>query len=518
MKLHFLIHPSSLVACKSSSSFLQRLAFFSTSFNYYYNPSSKRKQKKQEEKEWENLDRAFNLLQLIRPEYPIQRSKNHLRLVLDCIRELSQSNPSEERPERSRKAAPDDREDAVHAFDTMLEDRKKTGNANANVVNISGILSDYGAVGDVGRGMQMHSLVIKSGLDGYVSIGSALVSLYCKCGILEDAYRVFDHMPVRNTVSWTALITGLAQTLNIQACLELFIQMKRLSLQPNDFTFASLLSAYAVAGSLRHGRTAHCMVIQMGFDSYVHVENALVSMYAKCGSMDEAFFVFQRIPKKDLISWNSVITGYAQHGLAVQALDLFHEMESKTIEPDAITYLAVLSSCRHAGLVEQGRSCFESMLGHGVRPELDHYSCIVDLLGRAGLLEEAYEFIKKMPLAPNPIIWGSLLSSCTLHGNVLIGTLAAENRLLCEPDCAATHVQLANLYASVGWWNHVVDVRKKMKQRGIKPSTGYSWIEIGGEIYWFKAEDGSSSYVDKLFSVLVGLQGHMRGTGEHDDD
>ncbi|XP_058098937.1 pentatricopeptide repeat-containing protein At2g37320 [Magnolia sinica] len=512
-QLSFLRRPDRIIS--KSSPLIYQLAFVSSSPPSQSSNSKNKRKKTKEEKEWTNLDRSLQLLHLINPQPCIQRSENHLRLIQDCILELSRTDPNEERLKRSRNTVPGGRDalmlpkkDALYLFDEMLEDGKRV-----DAVSLSGVLSDFGALRDLDRGMQIHGFVIKGGFDEHVSVGSALVSLYCKCGILDNAYRVFENMPVRNTVSWTAIIAGFAQNWQVEACLQLFLQMKRSVLKPNDFTFASLLSVCAAGGSLSLGRTAHCQTVRMGFDSYVHVANSLISMYAKCGSMEEAFHVFESMPHKDLISWNSVITGYAQHGLAEQALRLLRDMESENISPDVITYLAILSSCRHAGLVEQGRHCFDSMLEHGVEPELDHYSCVVDLLGRAGLLEEAYEFIKKMPIRPNAIIWGSLLSSSTLHGNVPIGVQAAENGLLLEPGCAASHVQLANLYASAGWWNHVLEVRKQMKQKGLKPSPGYSWIEIGSEVYRFKAKDGSNTKVYEIFSVVDSLVSHMRCLG-----
>ncbi|OMP03613.1 hypothetical protein COLO4_10309 [Corchorus olitorius] len=197
----------------------------------------------------------------------------------------------------------------------------------------------------------------------------------------------------------------------------------------------------------------------------------------------------------------------------MEAIDLFKKMKHEKIKPDAITFLGVLSSCRHAGLVEQGRAYFDSMVVHGVEPELDHYSCVVDLLGRAGLLEEARDFILKMPISPNAVIWGSLLSSCRLHGSIWIGIEAAECRLLLEPECAATHVQLANLYASARQWDKAARVRKLMKDRGLKTSPGYSWIEVKNEVYRFRAEDKSNSKVTDILGVLGCLVDHMRMLG-----
>lgn len=205
-----------------------------------------------------------------------------------------------------------------------------------------------------------------------------------------------------------------------------------------------------------------------------------------------------------------MIFGYSQYGLAEHCLDLLKQMEEQHVVPDAISFLGVLSSCRHACLVEEGRHWFNTMTGCGIEPELDHYSCMVDLLGRAGLLDEAWDLIQTMSTPPNAIIWGSLLAACRVHGNIPIGIHAAEHRLKLEPGCAATHVQLANLYASIGCWSDVARVRKVMKERGLKTNIGCSWIEVGSKVYTFTAENRSKSHqVNNVLDILDCLQTHM---------
>ncbi|KAJ6844194.1 pentatricopeptide repeat-containing protein [Iris pallida] len=376
----------------------------------------------------------------------------------------------------------------------QFEELHKRG-ISPDPTTLSCIISSCGAKGSLYAGEQFHALSVKNGSYDSILIGSSLISLYSKCGNLDSAYQVFEEMPVRNTISWTAVIAGYAQHWQFRTCLNLFNLMRRTKLKPNDFTCASLLSACTNFASLGIGRSFHSLEIRMGYNSYMHILNALISMYAKCGGIEEARYVFKQMPCKDLISWNSMIFGYAQYGVADQSLNLLQEMDGHNIVPDAITFLGVLSSCRHAGLVEQGHHCFNLMIERGIEPELDHYSCIVDLLGRAGLLTEALNFIEKMSIAPNAVIWGSLLSSCRVHRNYWIGIHAAEKRLLLEPGCAATYVQLANLYANVECWSHVAKVRKLMKERGVKTTTGYSWIEIGYEVYRFKAEDRSNTQI-----------------------
>lgn len=362
-------------------------------------------------------------------------------------------------------------------------------------------------------GVQYHCLAASTGFISNAYVGSSLITLYGKCGELDNAYKVFHEMPTRTVVSWTAIIYGFAQEWQVDVCMELFSMMRYSTLEPNDFTFTSLLSACTGSGALEQGRSAHCQIIHMGYDSYLHIANALISMYSKCGSVPDAFYIFDNMCGKDIVSWNSMISGYAQHGLAMQAIQLFEKMKKLGIKPDSITFLGVLSSCRHAGYVEGGRNYFNLMVKYGLRPELDHYSCLVDLLGRAGLVEEARDVISRMPFSPNAIIWGSLLSSCRLHRSVWIGIQAAEGRLLLEPDCTATHVQLANLYASVNCWDQAARVRKLMKDRGLKTNPGYSWIEVKNKVCRFRAEDRSNTRISEILTVLDCLVDHMLTLG-----
>ncbi|KAI8560398.1 hypothetical protein RHMOL_Rhmol04G0252400 [Rhododendron molle] len=434
------------------------------------------------------------VLDLVTPKSNFTRNgrQSHLRLIQDILPSNS-NNPDE------------------HVGPSICYSYRERLRGDPSV--LSHAVSSCGCVRTASVGIQLHCLVIKIGYLSNVYVGSSLISFYCKCSELRYAYQVFHEMPVRNVVSWTTIIAGFAQVWQVDVCLELYHWMRYSTVNPNDFTLTSVLSACTGSGCLGKGKSAHCQAIQMGFDAYVHVSNALISLYFKCGDENEAAYIFENMRIKDLVSWNSMIAGYAQHGFSSQAIDLFEEMRKKKVKPDAITFLGVLSSCRHAGLVAQGQFYFHSMVGYGLEPEVDHYSCIVDLLGRAGDLEKAWGLIKNMPIDPNGIIWGSLLSSSRLHGNVWIGIEAGERRLELEPECAATHLQLVNLYASFGCWDQVARVRKLMKDKGLKTDPGHSWIEIRNEVYRFGAEDSLNSKTDEVLAVVNCLVDQIRDSG-----
>ncbi|CAL5080754.1 unnamed protein product [Urochloa decumbens] len=384
----------------------------------------------------------------------------------------------------------------------------RRGSINSDASILASALSSCADRKTLIGGAQLQALLVKVGYHSSIIVGSSLISFYSRCGQLENAHRVFQGMTIKNTVSWTALISGYAQDNQVEPCLHLFALMRQSVCKPNDVTFATIFSVCTNHAFFALGKSVQGLQMKMGFDSYVHVSNALISMYAKCGSIGEARAIFESISCKDLVSWNSMIFGYSQHGLAEHCLDLLEEMEGH-IMPDAISFLGVLSSCRHACLVTEGWRCFREMIEHGIKPQLDHYSCMVDLLGRAGLLDEAWDMIQTMSMPPNGVIWGSLLASCRVHGSVSIGIQAAEHRLKLEPGCAATHVQLANLYASIGCWSDVARVRKVMKERGLKTNIGCSWIEVSNKVYTFTAENRSKSQVNDVLEILDCLQSHM---------
>ncbi|GJN34243.1 hypothetical protein PR202_gb22890 [Eleusine coracana subsp. coracana] len=384
----------------------------------------------------------------------------------------------------------------------------RRGNISSNTSIFASFLSSCGDWRNLTRGAQLHALLVKLGCASSVLIGSSLISFYSRRSQLENAHQVFLSMTTKSTVSWTALISGYAQDSQVEPCLHLFALMRQSVCKPNDITFATVISVCTNHALLALGRSVHGLQMRMGFASYVHVSNALISMYAKCGSISEAQTIFESIACKDLVSWNSMIFGYSQYGLAEHCLNLLKEMEEH-IQPDAISFLGVLSSCRHACLVAEGRRFFRTMIERGIKPELDHYSCMIDLLGRAGLIDEAWNLIQTMSMPPNGIIWGSLLASCRVHGRNSIGIHAAEQRLKLEPGCAATHVQLANLYASIGCWGDVARVRKAMKQRGLQTNIGCSWIEVGNKVHTFTAENRSESQVNHVLAILDCLQSHM---------
>jgi pentatricopeptide repeat protein len=177
-------------------------------------------------------------------------------------------------------------------------------------------------------------------------------------------------------------------------------------------------NACASLTDLDEGRKVHGYVIKLGDDSDVGVNNALIDMYAKCGSVNCAYKVFLSMQQRPVISWTTMIMGFAQNGLAREAVEVFDDMLLKGVAPNYVTLICVLYACSQGGFVDEGWIYFNAMEDRfGVQPGEDHYACMVDLLGKAGRIEEAEELISRMPFRPGVLVWQALLGACRLHGN-----------------------------------------------------------------------------------------------------
>jgi pentatricopeptide repeat protein len=237
-------------------------------------------------------------------------------------------------------------------------------------------------------------------------------------------------------------------------------------------------------------------------------------MYSKCGSIEGACQVFEKMVNRDVITWNAMIGGYAQHGYAREALGLFKRMLEERVRPNSVTFVGVLSACSRAGRLTEGRRFFTSVFeDHGIVPTMELYGCMVDLLGRAGELDEAAEFINNMPLEATASIWSSLLGACRIHGNLEIAERAAERTLRIDPHDGAVYVQLSHMYAAAGMWDDVAKVRKVMEDRGVKKEQGCTWIQVDGKVYGFLTEDRSHPQVREIYAELARLMREIKREG-----
>ncbi|XP_020524850.1 pentatricopeptide repeat-containing protein At1g08070, chloroplastic-like [Amborella trichopoda] len=370
-------------------------------------------------------------------------------------------------------------------------------------VTMATVLSACAELKDIEFGQKIHHYIKNRDLKVCTVLGTCLVDMYAKCGRIDESRNMFDEMPQRNVVSWSAMILGYVQNNQCFEALRLFKKMVSESVRPNEVTMIAVLLACAQAGDLNSGTWVHAYIDKNQINLTVNLQNSLIDMYSKCGSVDLAHHIFENMKAKDLVSWNAMISGLAHHGLVKEALNAFSSMQEQGIKPDNITFIGVLTACSHGGLVKMGWQKFKEMREkHKISPKIEHYGCMVDLLGRAGFLVEAMELIDKMPMEPNGAVWGALLGACRVHNNLELGELAAKRLLEIEPQNDANYVLLSNIYAGFTRWEDVKLIRKMMHERGVRKIPGCSIIEIEGFVHEFLVGDKSHPESESIEPML----------------
>ncbi|XP_020207849.1 putative pentatricopeptide repeat-containing protein At1g68930 [Cajanus cajan] len=368
------------------------------------------------------------------------------------------------------------------------------------------VLTACGGVMALQEGKQVHAYIIRTDYQDNIYVGSALVDMYCKCKSIKSAETVFRKMTSKNVVSWTAMLVGYGQNGYSEEAVKIFCDMQKYGIRPDDFTLGSVISSCANLASLEEGAQFHGRALVSGLISFITVSNALVTLYGKCGSIEDSHRLFSGMSFVDEVSWTALVSGYAQFGNANETIRLFESMLAHGFKPDKVTFIGVLSAYSRAGLVEKGNQILESMIKeHRIIPIHDHYTCMIDLFSHAGRLEDARNFINKMPFSPDSIGWASLLSSCRFYRNMEIGKWAAESLLKLEPHNTASYILLSSIYAAKGKWEEVAKLRKGMRDKGLRKEPGCSWIKYKNLVHVFSADDRSNPYSDQIYLELEKL-------------
>lgn len=298
--------------------------------------------------------------------------------------------------------------------------------------------------------------------------------------------------------------------------IRLFRTMQVRGVRPDEITMVTVLSACADLGALELGRWVESYVERENLEMREKLCNAFIDMFAKCGDVDSALRLFNGMPQsqRTIVSWTCVISGMALHGRGSEAVSLFEEMRRVGVFPDSVAFLCLLTACSHSGLVEEGKKYFSSMTkDYIIVPKIEHYGCMVDLLSRAGLVEEALEFINTMPMAPNPVIWRSLISSSHVQAHLLLGERVTADLIKNEPMQEANYVMLSSIYAKLSNWEEKTRVREAMRKKGVMKIPGSTMIELGDGIYEFVAGDKSHKEQLKIYEMVEEMEKKMRAFG-----
>lgn len=358
---------------------------------------------------------------------------------------------------------------------------------------------------------QLHCLTIKTCYVWEAEVATSLVKAYSGFGgSMDDCYRVFSGVKLHDIVSWTGIITSRAEQ-EPEEAIHLFCRLRWHGFNPDRYTFSIVVKACAGFATEMRCSAIHSLIVRSGFGDDMVLSNAMIHAYARCGSINLAESIFERMVVRDEVSWNSMIKAYAAHGRGREALQAFEHMD---VPPDSATFVGLLAACSHCGLVNEGQDIFKSMYEvYGITPQLDHYACMVDILGRAGKLLEAEHLINRMPMVPDSVIWSALLGACRKHGQARIAEKAAQKLMELEPQNSVGYVMMSNIYCEMGSLGDAAFVRKEMKECGVKKEPGLSWVGIGKHVHEFSVGGRRHPQQEAIYVELKRLADKLKEMG-----
>ncbi|EPS67270.1 hypothetical protein M569_07506, partial [Genlisea aurea] len=377
-----------------------------------------------------------------------------------------------------------------------------------DIVMWNRLFSSYIENGDLMESRRLFDMIPYKDVISY----NTMLNGYANNGDVASCEKLFNSMKHRNIFSWNALIAGYTHNGHFVEALHAFKTMLRDGdVPPNDATLVSVLTSCARLAALDFGKSVHVYADDNGYGNNVFVCNGLIEMYAKCGCVNEALSVFRgMIGGKDQISWNTMINSLAVHGHAADALRLFDEMKCSGETPNGITFTGVLNACSHMGLVEDGLEYFRSMREFSVEAKIEHYGCVVDLLARKGLLDQAVEFVDRMAIPPDGVIWTTLLAASRVHRRLELAELCLRKLVEIDPENPANYVMLSNVYGEARKWDGLARLKVASRDTGSKKQPGFSAVETEDGIVEFFASDKRHPKTEAIYDALGRLTELLR--------
>uniref|UniRef100_A0A0D9VZR6 Pentatricopeptide repeat-containing protein n=1 Tax=Leersia perrieri TaxID=77586 RepID=A0A0D9VZR6_9ORYZ len=400
-------------------------------------------------------------------------------------------------------------QEAVKMFRYLLQQGIKP-----NAVVIASMLPACTSMAAMKLGQELHSYALRNAYEERCYVESALMDMYAKCGRLDLSHYIFSKISAKDEVTWNSMISSFAQNGEPEEALNLFREMCMEGVKYSSVTISSVLSACASLPAIYYGKEIHGFIIKGPIRADLFAESALIDMYGKCGNLELAHRVFDFMPEKNEVSWNSIIASHGSYGLVKESVSLLHRMQEEGFKADHVTFLALISACAHAGQVQEGLRLFQCMSEeYQIAPRMEHFACMVDLYSRAGKLDKAMQLIIDMPFKPDAGIWGALLHACRVHRNVELAEIASQELFKLDPHNSGYYVLMSNINAVAGRWDGVSKVRRLMKDTKVQKIPGYSWVDVNNTSHLFVAADKSHPDSEDIYMSLKCLLLELREEG-----
>ncbi|KAI3915522.1 hypothetical protein MKW92_010106 [Papaver armeniacum] len=330
--------------------------------------------------------------------------------------------------------------------------RMQIAGVGVDEISFSGVFSACAAIQGHLEGLQMHGLAVKSGFDSNICVENAMLDMYGKCKSLAEARKVFDMLERRDIVSWNAVIAAYEQNGNEEETFLLFFRMIRSGMEPDQFTYGSVLKACAGWEAPNRGMEIHDRVIKSGLGSDMFVGSSLIDMYCKCSMIEEAKKLHERMGKQTVVSWNAMISGFSLQKQNENAQQLFSQMLDIGLTPDKFTYATVLDTCANMATIGLGKQIHAQIIKNELQKDVYISSTLIDMYSKCGNMEDSLLMFDKMH-ERDFVSWNAMICACAQHGLAEEAINVFENMKLenIKPS-SASFVAVLRACGYMGWF------------------------------------------------------------------
>jgi pentatricopeptide repeat protein len=386
--------------------------------------------------------------------------------------------------------------EALNCFERM-----QTEGLSPNMITFICCLRACGFLGDAQKGQEIHRAIMQKGLLGAdVMLGNALVDMYAKCGKMSKAQQVLEELPVRDVDTWAAIIAGYAQQEEYQEALGSLEKMRGEGISPNASIFTCILKICGAIGDIDKGEEIHSEVASRGLlKKDIVLGTSMVDMYARCGFLSKAQQVLGSLHGRDVVSWNALLSAYAQEGQSQEALKCFESMQFEGVRPNAITFTCILKVCASIGAIDKGKQIHELIVHSGLlKTDIILGNTLVDMYAKCGLLDKAQKLHKELPVR-SVVSWSAIIVGYANQGQgqEAFDCFKQMKKDGFNPD-GVTILSLLSACGHSGLLDEAQVLFGNMVQEyGITPSVDHQTCMV--------VALGSAGYFDKAVSVIKAM-------------